>query len=86
MTTMLEKMQAAICCYDGCRHSDTCGAHGYEVKARAVLDAMKTPTPEIMNAVGPMNNYDFAAEMKPDADHIEWWQAMIQAIKEEADD
>ena len=37
---MLEKMAAAICCYDGCRHSDTCGAHGYEVKARAVLDAM----------------------------------------------
>ena len=82
MTTMLEKMQAAICCYDGCRHSDTCGAHGYEVKARAVLDAMLEPTEAMLLATFPRGS---AGPLALKASKVSW-QAMIQAIKDEADD
>ena len=83
---MLEKMAAAICCYDGCRHSDTCGAHGYEVKARAVLEAMMEPTEAMLNAgVNGVRDFDRHYDNPRDSTTFVW-QAMIQAIKEEADD
>lgn len=38
------------------------------------------PTPEMLTAAGPMSNYDFEAPgASPDADHAEWYRAMLAA-------
>jgi hypothetical protein len=48
----------------------------------AVLAAMREPTPRMLEDAGTMNWYGveyYLPDYKPDDDHIEWWQAMIDA-------
>jgi len=49
----------------------------------AILDAMMVPTPEMLENVGCMNNFEDEGYETADADHTEWWQAMLTAAKEE---
>jgi hypothetical protein len=40
----------------------------------------REPTPEMLISAGPMSGYDLnAPDASPDADHVEWWRAMIAA-------
>lgn len=85
---MVENVARAICEAGGGK-SDRVW-HGYpqwtehadEAKAaiRAVLDAIREPDNAALEAVGTMNNYE-AGCPTADADHREWFTAMIDELR-----
>ena len=74
-STMIERVARAIC-----------RAHGnpdehfelFMVEARAAIEAMRDPTPEMLTRAGTINNYADDTGTA-DADHVEWWKGMIDA-------
>lgn len=88
---MREKMRGAIIlAYDerctGCRGDYPLGCGCSEKAVDAVLEAMSEPTAKMLLRVGRVENYieDYAfPPERADHNHIEWWQAMINAARDE---
>ena len=50
--------------------------------ARAVIETMRSPPPQMLIDVGTMDNYETDSETS-DRDHVAWWTAMIDAALKE---
>ncbi len=51
---------------------------------RAAISAMREPTEAMLGSAGPMEGFDCVIyEKDSDRPHIEWWQAMIDAARQE---
>lgn len=56
--------------------------------ARAAIEAMRGPTPGMLIEAGTMEGYSEAESCSlggPDADHVAWWDAMIDAALKEGE-
>ena len=58
------------------------GAPSEQAAARAAISALRTPSTYMLEFVGPMDGYDIDLG-STDRDHIDWWQAMIDAALNE---
>lgn len=80
MTRMVEQAAAAIMASPA--WSSFWSRDDARVFARAAIEAMREPTPEMLTAVGPMDGY-CGDEDATDVDHVLWWHDMIDAALSE---
>lgn len=89
--TMVERVARAICENRSEREGfwksvPESRRKGYRTQARAAIREMMEPTPLMLQWAGGIENYDYESmSAKPDADHVEWWQAMLTAALEEGE-